>query len=260
MRITPGIDYAWARPSIRLVVASGDKWVGRYASRDTTGKSITRHEATAIDAAALACVIFFEDGAQNVLGGAPQGLRDASFSLGLIRACGYSPPFAALWTVDFQTSAWDWPAIDAYAAQFGRVFGYANTGPYGSFVVVERYRRRGFGLAAQTAAWSGGLWSPLAQIRQGGMGMGGQVDEDTARGSWFGQMRMHAPAPPPHPAPPPPHPAPTPVLSFHQHQMLLHFVRTQWAKPYQQAEWTKITSDPAAEYALWQRLFGKVKA
>ena len=49
-----GVDYSWSRPDPAALVKAGKRFVIRYVSYDQTGKNLTRKEADAIRAAAVA--------------------------------------------------------------------------------------------------------------------------------------------------------------------------------------------------------------
>jgi len=49
-----GVDYSWSRPDPAALIKAGKRFVIRYVSYDQTGKNLTRKEADAIRAAAVA--------------------------------------------------------------------------------------------------------------------------------------------------------------------------------------------------------------
>ena len=52
----PGLDYAWSRPSIAALKATGARFVCRYLSPDTT-KNLTRGEAALLLSAGISIVV-----------------------------------------------------------------------------------------------------------------------------------------------------------------------------------------------------------
>ncbi|MEY9877879.1 hypothetical protein ABH931_007403 [Streptacidiphilus sp. MAP12-33] len=191
-----GIDIAWDRPSIAEIKATGATWVARYFSPDTT-KNLTAAEVTDYRAAGLGLVTVWEGAAARALDGRAAGIGDARAAWAQRAAVGLPDTTVVHFAVDTDT---DWPSVAAYFEGAQSVLSAARTGVYGGLRVIEGAHAAGLRYLWQTVAWSGGVWSPYATIRQpGGTTLNGGADYDTAEAADFGQY--------PRPAPPSPKPS-----------------------------------------------------
>src|SRR5262245_38781806 len=77
VNIRYGVDYSWARPSPTTLHAQGYSFAVRYLSYDTTGKNLSRAEATALINAGLDVVSNWEQSAMDALSGYSRGASDA---------------------------------------------------------------------------------------------------------------------------------------------------------------------------------------
>lgn len=205
-----GIDIAWDRPTIAAIKATGAHWVARYFSTDTT-KNLTASEVHDYPAAGLAVVTVFESSAGRATQGRAAGIADARLAEQQRAAVGLPASHVHHFAVDEDTS---WASVQAYFDGAASVIGLGRTGCYGGLHVIEGAHGYGIDYLWQTVAWSGGVWSPHATIRQmGGTVLSGGADVDYAEVSDFGQFpRPAAPKPVP---PPAPAPAPMPVPHPH---------------------------------------------
>lgn len=201
-----GADYTGAIGTGSLK-AAGVTFVGRYVA-DRGGndwKTIKRGEAEGLKAAGIDVFLFHETSEDYMLGGYPRGVEAARNSdaeakrLGLD---GVGVYFCADWDVTRGGAATspgaraDVAAVVNCLRGAASVLGKGRTGLYGSYWIVDEAVRAGVcGLFCCTAAWSGGLWHPRAQLRQYAGSFGGranriagqEIDWETAHADYFGQ-------------------------------------------------------------------------
>jgi Domain of unknown function (DUF1906) len=179
-----GIDIAWDRPTIAAIKATGAHWVARYFSPDAT-KNLTAAEVHDYPAAGLAIVTVFESSAGRATAGFAAGAADARLAEQQRAAVGLPASHIHHFAVDEDTS---WASVQAYFDGAASVVGLARIGAYGGLAVIEGAAAHGLRYLWQTVAWSGGVWSPHATIRQpGGTLMAGAADIDDAEVPDFGQ-------------------------------------------------------------------------
>lgn len=179
-----GLDIAWARPTVAEIVATGAHWVARYLSPDAS-KNLTAAEVQEYPAAGLAVVTVFESSAGRATQGRAAGIADANLAEQQRRALGLPDDHIHHFAVDEDTT---WASVKPYFDGVVSVIGLARAGCYGGYPVIEGAYNYGIGYLWQTVAWSGGLWSPHATIRQpGGTLMAGAADIDYAEVPDFGQ-------------------------------------------------------------------------
>ncbi|MEV7026173.1 glycoside hydrolase domain-containing protein, partial [Kitasatospora sp. NPDC093558] len=102
-------------------------------------------------------------------------------------ACGKPADRPINFADDTDTS---WADVEPYFAGVASVLGPARTGVYGGLHVVQGAAASGLvTFYWQTSAWSGGLWDPRAQLRQGGSITIGRVecDRNEATAADYGQ-------------------------------------------------------------------------
>jgi hypothetical protein len=189
-----GIDIAWARPTIAEIKSTGATWVARYFSNDPT-KNITAAEVRDYPASGLGIVTVWESTATRALAGFAAGQADARTAERQRASVGLPADHIHHFAVDTDT---DWPSVNPYFDGVTSVIGKARTGVYGGLRVIDGAHSYGLRYLWQTVAWSGGVWSPYATIRQpGGTALNGAADYDTAEATDFGQYpRPAAPQPP----------------------------------------------------------------
>lgn len=186
-----GVDYSTGRPSITALKAAGYSFACRYLSNSTSGKNLSRAEATQLRAGGIDVVSNWEWSANAALRGRAQGVADATDAKAQHLACGGPPTRPIYFSVDFDASEAQQPAINAYFAGVASVIGLARTGAYGGYWVISRLFAGGLiRYGWQTYAWSGGNWDSRAQLRQvqNGITVGGaDCDRDEAHADDFGQ-------------------------------------------------------------------------
>lgn len=211
----PGIDIAWARPSVAQIKAVGAQWVARYLSPDKT-KNLRYDEIASYAAAGLGTVTVWESSAGRALQGFAAGKADAQAAEVQRKALGLPGDHVHHFAVDTDT---DWPSVLPYFQGVASVLPQARVGVYGGIKVIRGAYAAGYRFLWQTVAWSANVWHPKATIRQtGGTVLGGDADRDVAMFADFGQFpRPVQPAP----APPAPPPTPAPVHPFKEIQMIM---------------------------------------
>jgi len=158
MTQTLAVDYSFSRPSPATIKSHGYTAVGRYLG-GSSGKRITRDEATSLHAAGLGIWLVWETSADRARSGNAGGVSDAHAAAAAALAVGYPTSCPLFFAVDFDAT----PAqVSAYFAGIRSVLGN-RAGIYGGIKVTEA------GLAHwrwQTAAWSGGKVDPAAHLYQ----------------------------------------------------------------------------------------------
>ena len=162
-----GIDYAWGRPAPKTIAAYGARFVGRYSTRDTTGKALTAAESVALSAHGLSIVLFFEDSAGRAFGTSADGRLDARFAATQALECG-QPVTDPIYAVCDQSTAGHPEKTNAYFDGWASEIGRERTRGYGDAQLVNHLYARGLGKGIETVAWSDGIVSSEAVILQDG--------------------------------------------------------------------------------------------
>jgi hypothetical protein len=197
------VDYPWSHPAPSALQGAGVVGAMRYLSTDAS-KNLTRAEADALAAVGIWCGVVWETTAGRALAGYAAGVADAGAAAAQAAACGMPSSRPIYFAVDTDT---DWASVQPYFQGIASVLGAARTGVYGGLAVIQG--AAGSGLVAwywQTSAWSGGVWDPHANLRQGGsITIGGvDCDRNTAVTADYGQWKPGiTPTPPPAPKPSP---------------------------------------------------------
>ena len=193
---TYGVDYSFARPAPSTTRAQGYTFVVRYLSH-TPAKTIDAAEAHAVTAAGLDIVMNWEDSAQAALGGYAQGAADAQAAAAQAASIGAPAGRPIYFSIDFDASAAQQGALDAYFDGVASVIGRDATGAYGGYSQLQRLFNAGkITWGWQTYAWSYGAWEPRAQLRQIENGIAaGSEDLDQSVADDFGQWGPNAPGP-----------------------------------------------------------------
>lgn len=191
-----GVDYAWGRPGTAALTKADARFACRYLSHDTTGKNLTRSEATELSKAGIWLVVVWESAAARPLAGHAAGAADASAATAQARACGMPDGRPIYFAADWDAAPAQQPQINAYLDGAATVIGRDRVGLYSGYGPVKRAFDAGkitFGW--QTYAWSGGRWDDRVQLRQysndhiiNGVG----VDYNHAMTSDYGQWRVGA--------------------------------------------------------------------
>lgn len=191
-----GVDYSFGRPTPKALRAEGATFACRYLTG--AGKALERDEARGLSLAGLDIVACFEGGAENMLGGAEQGRKDADFAVKAALALAMPSRRPIYFACDFDA---DGPEVFRALDYLGGAravldqHGY-EVGIYGGLLVVKAALDEGLAWAWQTLAWSGTPteWELRAQLRQtavsGPVVYGVPCDTDYAYSADFGQWRL----------------------------------------------------------------------
>jgi peptidoglycan hydrolase-like protein with peptidoglycan-binding domain len=203
---TEGVDYAWGRPGAAALKAAGKTFAMRYLSHSTSGKNLTKSEATSLSSAGIDLGVVWETTSSRAKAGYAAGQQDAKDADAQAKACGMPNGKPIYFAVDFDASPGDKAAILNYFKGVASVIGKNRTGMYGGYYPIKwAFDAGDIAYGWQTYAWSGGKWDSRAQLRQysndhviGGVGL----DYDRSVKSDFGQWRVGGA---PVPKPPTPH-------------------------------------------------------
>lgn len=209
-----GIDSAWANIDPKAIKAAGYSFRVRYLSFDPT-KNLTPQERDADFEAGLGILLVWEAGAQDALGGTPQGQREGAAAAQQAEALGYPQQYPLFFATDFNEPANDFP-VNADYLRAAQSEGPFQPGPYGSIALCNYMIQNAVThYAWQTSAWSGTAVDNQANLYQR------QSPTKTIQGAAAGSYDENvlivplpiwtagAPATPPQPAPQPtPQPSP----------------------------------------------------
>jgi hypothetical protein len=165
-----GIDYT-SHTTVDLankIKSSGYDFVCRYLAPDSSSwKKLTKDEAQILLNAGLNIVSVWEQGAKNALGGKTSGTADGKLAFAEAIKVGQPKGSAIYFAIDFEASASQMDAIEAYLNAAGdQITGY-EVGVYGSYSVIEEMAKRGACKHFwQTLAWSQGKKSSHANLYQ----------------------------------------------------------------------------------------------
>lgn len=187
-----GIDYSVGFPGATALKAAGVKFICRYLSPAGNSKNLTASEAKAALGAGIAIVLVWETYANRALSGNAGGMADAKAADALAKGFGMAG-IPIYFAVDWDSTAAEQTAINAYFDGVASVIGRARTGIYGGYWPVKRAFDAGkatFGW--QTYAWSGSPtnWDARAQLQQyqnAAHLAGIEVDFDRSMAADFGQ-------------------------------------------------------------------------
>lgn len=159
-------DYAWARPSPAAIKAAGFVAVCRYLSHDTTGKTLTGPELSALHAAGLGVVLNFEDAAGRAQGGFSAGQADAQFANQLAASLGAPSDVAIYYSVDTDPGSPLSATITAYIHGLVAV-PQRPVGIYGGAGLVQWALNAGvrYGWTANASSWNHGI-APAGHLHQ----------------------------------------------------------------------------------------------
>lgn len=169
---TPGLDWSTARPAPALLIASGFRFVMRYVSPlQQTGpnpKDVSATELRELLAAGLAVGLVYESTAGRALQGAVAGRSDGILATARARTVGYPAGCALFYSVDFDATAAQLPAVTAYAQAFASAVDGYVPGGYGGGDVVDQLAAAGRAGACwwQAAGWSHRRTSANAHLLQ----------------------------------------------------------------------------------------------
>jgi hypothetical protein len=186
-----GLDFAWSKPSVQAILDGGYRFVCRYLSWDTTGKNLTRAEATSYLNNGIGVVSNWEYATGAAANGYNQGVSDATAGRGQHDDCGGPAEAPIYFSVDWDVSQNQYAAVGEYFKGVATVVGLNRTGAYGGYNIITYLFDLGLiRYGWQTYAWSGGRWDGRAQLRQVQNGIivgGADCDRNTAMADDFGQ-------------------------------------------------------------------------
>lgn len=189
-----GCDYAWDRPDLDALWRSGIRFVIRYLSYDTTGKNLDQAEARRITDAGMSIVANWEYNKLAARLGFQQGVRDATAAQSQLAIIGAPFDAPVYFSVDYDVPVSDLAAVGEYFRGCASVLGAGRVGAYGGLRVITYLAQSPeVWWLWQTYAWSGGQWSPSANLRQVQNGVtigGGIVDIDESMTVQFGQWTL----------------------------------------------------------------------
>jgi len=198
-----GIDEAWDKVAPADLVARGYHFVFGYVSQNTTGKNLTRQQILGYLAAGIDVALVYEYDPKAALGGGTQGRLDAQIAVSDALQLGAPPGTAIYFAVDFDVQESEIQRSLAYLVGASGVCHDhgLRSGVYGGKRIVDAtvVNVPAVEFLWQTYAWSGGLWSARAGVRQTRNGLavaGHTVDSDTATIVDFGQWRHDGATPP----------------------------------------------------------------
>ncbi len=162
-----GVDFSWGRPGGAALVAAGKHFVIRYVPyAGDGGKGLEAAEIADYRSHGLGiCLVFESTMARALTGGYAGGVADAKTSVAAIAALGMPSSMPVYFAVDTDTTATNWPAIDAYFDGAISVMGKARVGVYGEASLMDHLRDK-VDYLWQTYAWSGGVMASGIDLLQ----------------------------------------------------------------------------------------------
>lgn len=167
MSVRYGADWSKATPTAAMIAKHNITFACRYLLdplRDR-GKRLTAAEAHWLSSLGVDLVANFEYATQPVLTYS-QGRDDADTVRTELAALGAPAGVPVYFSFDYDAPNSHFPGMFDYLAGATSVLGFGQAGAYGKYAVIEYLAARGIRWLWQTYAWSGGLWSAHATIRQ----------------------------------------------------------------------------------------------
>lgn len=210
-------DLDWYKPGPSSLAAAGFHAASLYVSQDDSGKNMNAAYVHSLAAVGLWTVTNFEYAADQMLSGYAQGVIDAKLGRSIAQECGMPAGRPIYYSADFNaTPAQMTSAVIPYLQGARSVTGPGTVGFYGGYTqvlaVLAHWAQTYPGERIyiwQSPAWSDGLWSAQADVRQQVAQetvAGVLVDIDYAFTADFGQWQpgvvpaVPVPAPADHPA------------------------------------------------------------
>ena len=198
------VDYSFARPSPSCLKA-GFAAAFRYVGKDPRGgKDLTKPEADSLLAAGLKIGVVFQNRAAQLPQGYDAGRANATQGHAQAVACGMPASRPLYLSVDRDPASFttaNWRYLELYMQGAIDVLGVQRVGVYGARSVMDRLIPRFATYGWQTRAWSGGVWSTRARVRQHTFNVdrcGGLVDINDVTHVDYGQWPyVTAPTTPP---------------------------------------------------------------
>lgn len=188
-----GGDYSYAQPIAACLAADGWKFACRYAS-GSVEKDMSLDECVRLVEAGIWIVTVFQPTKGFLLNGYAAGKAAAEQARRIADTCGMPtgtrPYYAALDVDPNVLTPLQWDAVKFGLDGVAAVVGRDNTGLYGGKKAIDLLVGASAMWGWQTYAWSGGLWSSKAKLRQVENNItvcGGLVDRDIAVAEDYGQ-------------------------------------------------------------------------
>lgn len=186
-----GTDYSRARPDRAFFVRHNLRFACRYLLDDARdgGKALKRAEAQQLTAWGVKICANFEYSIGGMLRGYTQGVADARTSLAELKLIG-APRNVVYFSCDTDISIAQIPLVLDYMRGAASMLGKENVGVYGEYDLIQAAHAAGYRWLWQCYAWSRGLWSPHATVRQvhnGAFPGEYDADLDTAMVADYGQ-------------------------------------------------------------------------
>lgn len=172
---TYGVDYSHARPTREMLTRDrtvagigigGMTFACRYVLDDARnrGKALSRTEALELSSWGLGVVANFEYAIAPTLT-AEQGRADARVALAELEEIG-APRRVVYFSFDYDVPVSHYAGVLNYLTGAASVIGAENVGAYGHYGLCQYLGARSVRWLWQTYAWSRGLWSNYATVRQ----------------------------------------------------------------------------------------------
>lgn len=165
--VSIGADYSHARPDEAFFTRHGLTFACRYLLDDARdgGKALKKAEALQLSSWGISICSNFEYSIGGMLRGYTQGMADARIALAELRAIG-APRDVVYFSCDTDVSISQIPLVLDYMRGASAILGKANVGVYGEYDLIEAAHAAGYRWLWQCYAWSRGLWSAHATVRQ----------------------------------------------------------------------------------------------
>lgn len=188
-----GCDYAYGRPAPATLRASGLHFAARYYG-GSPDKDLTRSEARELSSGGVYIVSAWESSGTEALGGEQAGQRVGELAGKQAHQIGQPAGSPIFFAVDFDVLPSQLSTVEAYirGASVALEAHRYHAGAYGSYLLCEHLAAAGVHWLWQTSAWSNGLWSRHAQLRQAGAKTieGVQLDLDESVAVNYGGWKL----------------------------------------------------------------------
>jgi hypothetical protein len=161
-----GGDYSYDRPDPACLYANGWRFVVRYVSYSTTTKNMTLAEVGRLTRAGLSICTVWQDNNARTPQGRAMGERHARDGARMHRDLGGPEDRPLYFAIDHDATTSQLATWWEYIQGCNSVIGRDRVGVYGGRRTIAYMAERGVRWLWQTAAWSGGVWDPRAQIQQ----------------------------------------------------------------------------------------------
>lgn len=186
-----GVDYSWSRPNLSCLYNNGKRFICRYFSFDTTGKTLSPTEAKNIAASGLWIVANWEQSGKGDTH--PDDAARQSLKIAHDVNMPHGRPIYA--SADFDIQDYNYDEAQNWITSFHKALGgeYDGRALYSHCDMLEwGYKHGWLKWGWNTYAWSGGQWCGDAQLQQYQNGVtlcSGSVDLDRAMVSDYGQWQ-----------------------------------------------------------------------